>query len=311
MSDRHYIVGTAGHIDHGKSSLIEALTGTDPDRLPEEKARGMTIELGFAQLQVPSPTNPQENLAIGVIDVPGHADFVKNMVAGVGSLDLAIFIVAADDGWMPQTEEHYQILQYLNVKNAIVALTKMDLAEDLDMVMEDVKENLIDGPWEDAPIVPVSSITGEGIEDLRRKIAEVLSQCPPVRDCGKPRLPVDRAFSLKGIGTVVTGTLIDGSISVGQDLVIQPEGVTAHIRTAQSHNSSVTVVPPGSRTALNLSGVAVRDPKSTDKALVGRGDILTLHELGTSALAIDVVISKSQRGIRGIKQSQKGLKTGR
>lgn len=311
MSDRHFIVGTAGHIDHGKSSLIEALTGTDPDRLPEEKARGMTIELGFAQLTIPSVENPGENLALGVIDVPGHADFVKNMVAGVGSLDLAIFIVAADDGWMPQTEEHYQILQYLKVKRAIVALTKVDLAEDLELVLEDVKENLIDGPWEDAEVIPVSSHTGQGIDELRSKIAEVLDRCPPPVDNGKPRLPVDRAFSLKGIGTVVAGTLIDGSIAVGDDLVVQPAGISAHIRTAQSHGASVEVVPPGTRTAVNLSGIAVREPKSTSKEVVGRGDVLTLPELGGSVTAIDVLITKSDRGIRGIKQTNQPMKTGR
>jgi selenocysteine-specific elongation factor len=138
MADSHYIIGTAGHIDHGKSSLIEALTGTDPDRLPEEKERGMTIELGFAQLSLPTSDQSGDTLALGVIDVPGHADFVKNMVAGVGAIDLALFIVAADDGWMPQTEEHYQILTYLGVKRAIVALTKVDLVDDLELVLEDV-----------------------------------------------------------------------------------------------------------------------------------------------------------------------------
>ena len=145
MSSRHYIIGTAGHIDHGKSSLIEALTGTDPDRLPEEKARGMTIELGFAQLSLPAGDDSGDELALGVVDVPGHADFVKNMVAGVGAIDLALFIVAADDGWMPQTEEHYQILNYLGVKRAIIVLTKVDLVEDLDLVLMDLEENLVGG----------------------------------------------------------------------------------------------------------------------------------------------------------------------
>ncbi|MDF1816599.1 MAG: selenocysteine-specific translation elongation factor [Verrucomicrobiales bacterium] len=311
MSDRHFIIGTAGHIDHGKSSLIEALTGTDPDRLPEEKARGMTIELGFAQLTIPSVANPDDSLALGVIDVPGHSDFVKNMVAGVGSLDLAIFIVAADDGWMPQTEEHYQILQYLNVERAIVALTKVDLTDELELVLEDVRENLIGGPWENVDVLPVSSHTGEGIDELRKKIAEILDASPPVSNSGKPRLPVDRAFSLKGIGTVVAGTLIDGSLEVGTELVVQPAGVAAHIRTAQSHGKNVDEVPPGTRTAVNLSGISVREPKSTGKEVVGRGDILTLPSLGESVMAIDVLITKSDRDIRGIKQSTKPMKTGR
>ena len=311
MSDRHFIVGTAGHIDHGKSSLIEALTGTDPDRLPEEKARGMTIELGFAQLSIPSAANPESNLHLGVIDVPGHADFVKNMVAGVSSLDLAIFIVAADDGWMPQTEEHYQILQYLGLKNAIVALTKIDLAEDLELVLDDVKENLIDGPWENAEVMPVSSHTGAGIDELRLKIAELLDAAPPANDAGKPRIPVDRAFTLKGIGTVVAGTLIDGEINTGTELVVQPAGVSAQIRSAQSHGQKVETVPPGTRTAVNLTGVSVREPKSTSKEVVGRGDVLTLPQLGDAVHSIDVVVRKSDRGIRGIKQSTKPLKTGR
>ena len=160
MPTRHFILGTAGHIDHGKSSLILALTGTDPDRLPEEKRRGMTIELGFAELDLEATDGSGDPLVVGVVDVPGHSDFVKNMVAGVGAIDLALFIVAADDGWMPQTEEHYQILQYLGVKRAVIALTKVDLAEDLELVLEDLRENLEGGPWEQAPVVPVSSHTG-------------------------------------------------------------------------------------------------------------------------------------------------------
>ncbi len=309
MSDRHFIIGTAGHIDHGKSSLIEALTGTDPDRLPEEKARGMTIELGFAQLTLPSDSG--DSLLLGVIDVPGHADFVKNMVAGVGAIDLALFIVAADDGWMPQTEEHYQILQYLGVRQAVIALTKIDLAEDLELALDDVRENLLDGPWENAEVVPVSSHTGEGIDALRDTLARQLTASPPPTDCGKPRLPVDRAFSLKGIGTVVAGTLIDGELTVGTDLVVQPTGIPAHIRSAQSHGAPVEKVPPGTRTAVNLAGIGVREPKSAGREVVGRGDVLTLPELGEAVDVIDVLITKSDRGIRGIKQSRKALRTGR
>ena len=164
---RHFILGTAGHIDHGKSSLVKALTGTDPDRLPEEKARGMTIELGFANLALPATDDSGDELNLGIVDVPGHSDFVKNMVAGVGSIDIAVFVVAADDGWMPQTEEHYQILNYLKVPNAIVALTKLDLVDDLDLVLMDLEENLAGGPWENIQIVPTSSHTGAGIEDLK------------------------------------------------------------------------------------------------------------------------------------------------
>ncbi|MEC5127089.1 selenocysteine-specific translation elongation factor [Verrucomicrobiales bacterium BCK34] len=311
QSQRHFILGTAGHIDHGKSSLIEKLTGTDPDRLPEEKARGMTIELGFAQLSIPAADDSGDDLALGVVDVPGHADFVKNMVAGVGAIDLALFIVAADDGWMPQTEEHYQILTYLGVKNAVVALTKVDLAEDLELVLDDLKENLEGGIWENAPIVPVSSHTGEGIDELRETISKILTEVPVVHNSGKPRLPVDRAFTIKGVGTVVTGTLTEGAITTGSDLVVHPGGESAHVRSAQSHNQSVESVPPGTRTALNLTGISLREDRRGARSGIGRGDVLTLPNFGEAVTTIDVLISKSDRGIRGIKQSTKAIRTGR
>ncbi|MEM9282527.1 MAG: selenocysteine-specific translation elongation factor [Verrucomicrobiota bacterium] len=311
MSDRHFIIGTAGHIDHGKSSLIEALTGTDPDRLPEEKQRGMTIELGFAQLSLPTTDDSGDELALGVIDVPGHADFVKNMVAGVGAIDLALFIVAADDGWMPQTEEHYQILSYLGVERAVVALTKIDLAEDLELVLEDLKENLEGGPWENAPVVPVSSHSGEGIDQLRETISKELTNTPRVRSIGKPRLPVDRAFSLKGVGTVVTGTLTEGEVAVGMELVVQPGGTEASVRSAQSHGSKAEVVPPGTRTALNLTGVSLREARGAVRDGIGRGDVLVKKGLGEAVNVIDVRVSKSDREIRGMKQSKRPLRTGR
>lgn len=308
MSDRHYILGTAGHIDHGKSSLVEALTGTDPDRLPEEKARGMTIELGFANLALSTSDDSGDELIIGVVDVPGHADFVKNMVAGVGSVDLALFIVAADDGWMPQTEEHYQILSYLGVTNAIVALTKVDLAEDLELVLDDIRENLEGGPWENIDVIPTSSHTGAGIDDLRARISRMLTASPPVRDCGKPRLPVDRAFSLKGVGTVVTGTLIDGAISSGTDLVAQPTGLNAHIRNVQSHRADQNTVFPGTRTALNLTGISVAQ-RGTDG--IARGNVITDPSLGEAVTAIDVRLEKSDREVRGQKKSVRPVRTGR
>ena len=311
MPSRHYIVGTAGHIDHGKSSLIEALTGIDPDRLPEEKARGMTIELGFAQLSLPASDDSGDELALGVIDVPGHSDFVKNMVAGVGAIDLALFIVAADDGWMPQTEEHYQILNYLGVKRAVVALTKVDLVEDLELVLEDVKENLEEGIWSNVPVVPVSSNTGQGIEELRATISRELTEASSIRDFGKPRLPVDRAFSIKGVGTVVTGTLIEGEVAVGDDLIIQPSGQEAHVRTAQSHGQNVAVVSPGARTALNLSGIGLRENRSAAYEGVGRGDVITKKKFGEPVSVIDVLVTKTSRSIRGMKQSTRALRTGR
>ena len=311
MSTRHFILGTAGHIDHGKSSLIVALTGTDPDRLPEEKRRGMTIELGFAELDLEATDGSGDKLVVGVVDVPGHSDFVKNMVAGVGAIDLALFIVAADDGWMPQTEEHYQILQYLGVKRAVIALTKVDLADDLELVLEDLRENLEGGALEHAPVVPVSSHTGQGIPELRAAMAGLLTAAGPVRDSGKPRLPVDRAFSLKGVGTVVTGTLIDGPIKTGSELVVQPGGLAAHVRSAQSHGSATDLVTPGTRTALNLAGLAVRDSGDAARTGVARGDVLTLPSLGSAVTAIDVLITKSDRGIRGMRKSTRALRTGR
>ncbi|MEX2579273.1 MAG: selenocysteine-specific translation elongation factor [Verrucomicrobiales bacterium] len=310
-SARHYILGTAGHIDHGKSSLIEKLTGTDPDRLPEEKQRGMTIELGFANLSLETTDGSGDELVLGVVDVPGHADFVKNMVAGVGAVDLGLFIVAADDGWMPQTEEHYQILQYLGLEKVVVALTKIDLVDDLELVLEDLKENLQGGRWEGAPVVPVSSHTGEGIDRLREAIAAILTETEPVRDIGKPRLPVDRAFSLKGVGTVVTGTLAEGTLHAGDDLTVQPAGTAAHVRSVQSHGEKADSVPPGTRTALNLSGIGVREGRRSSDTGIGRGDVLTRARLGAAVTTIDVLLAKSDRAIRGMRRSTKAIRTGR
>lgn len=311
MSVRHIILATAGHIDHGKSSLVEALTGTNPDRLPEEKKRGMTIELGFAELDLAATDGSGDSLIVGVVDVPGHSDFVKNMVAGVGAIDLALFIVAADDGWMPQTEEHYQILQYLGVKQVIIALTKVDLVDDLELVREDIQENLLGGNWEDARVIPVSSHTGQGIEELRVAISEILTATEPARDFGKPRMPVDRAFSLKGIGSVVTGTLIDGSVRAGGEIIVQPGGHLANVRGAQSHGHAADLVPPGTRTALNLSGIGIRDSHDSQRAGVGRGDVITLAKLGEAVTAIDVLLTKSDRPVRGVRNATRALRTGR
>ncbi len=305
---RPFIVGTAGHIDHGKSSLIQALSGVNPDRLPEEKKRGMTIELGFAQLSL---EHDGEDFHLGLIDVPGHSDFVKNMVAGVSALDLALFVVAADDGWMPQTEEHYQILTYLGIQRAVVALTKIDIAEDPELAVDDVRENLAGGPWEEIPILPVSSHTGEGLDELRAVVCQQLRQVPERRDLGKPRLSVDRAFSIKGAGTVVTGTLINGSIETGQKLIVQPRGLEAQVRSIQAHGSQQESLGPGNRCALNLNQVSVRDGKQNLRDGVGRGDIITASDEAEGALVIDVLLRKSSRAIRGIKQSANPLKTGR
>src|SRR5438445_10765757 len=207
MMEKHFILTTAGHVDHGKSSLVKSLTGIDPDRLPEEKARGITIDLGFAHLKL-STLDPQPStFHLGIVDVPGHEDFVRNMVAGVGSIDLALVVVAADDGWMPQTEEHLQILNYLGVSQAVVALTKIDLAANETAASAQLREMLADCPFAQAPIVPTSVVNGRGLDQLKEELARALGNTPAPRDFGKPRLPVDRVFTLRGIGTVVTGTL--------------------------------------------------------------------------------------------------------
>lgn len=305
---RHFILGTAGHIDHGKSSLVKALTGTDPDRLPEEKARGMTIELGFAHLILPATDGSGDSLSIGIVDVPGHADFVKHMVAGVGAIDLALFVVAADDGWMPQTEEHYQILHYLRVPRAIVALTKADLVEDFELVREDLADHVKGGAWEKIDIVPVSSVTGQGLEELRSKISEALSRTVPPRDAGKPRLSVDRAFSPKGVGTVVTGTLTGGIISSGTNLVVQPGGLAVHVRNVQSHSSDQDRVFPGTRTALNLTGISVAQRSDPG---VARGQVITDPSFGDAVLAIDALLEKTDREIAGVRNASRPLGTGR
>lgn len=278
---RNYILATAGHVDHGKSALVKALTGIDPDRLPEEKARGITIELGFAHLALPG-------LQLGIVDVPGHEDFVKNMVAGVGSIDLALLIVAVDDGWMPQTEEHFQILNYLGVQRGVVALTKSDLIDaNDDRPVTAVREKLAGTPLANAPLVKTSVITGHGIEELKQCLTNVLAEAPPSRDIGKARLPVDRVFTLRGVGTVVTGTLIGGTLRRAQQVTIQPGKTLTRIRTVQGHNREVEVSPPGTRTALNLPDVAV--------ARVKRGDTVTLPHLGESHRIADVLLEKSDR----------------
>jgi selenocysteine-specific elongation factor len=289
----HYIVATAGHVDHGKSALVKALTGTDPDRLPEEKARGITIDLGFAHLELPSP-EASSPIHVGIVDVPGHEDFVKNMVAGVGAIDLALLIVAADDGWMPQTEEHLQILSYFGVRRAVVALTKADLTADVAASVSGIRQRLQGSPFADAPIVPTSVVTGLGLDTVKSGLAQELSATPPPRDIGKPRLAVDRVFTLSGAGTIVTGTLVGGQLHRGQAVVIQPGGQPVRIRRMQSHGRDVEVSGPGMRTALNLADV---DPV----AGVHRGDVITAPEMGGPSDCLDVVLEISARAGRPLK----------
>jgi selenocysteine-specific elongation factor len=289
-----FILATAGHVDHGKSALVKALTGTDPDRLPEEKARGITIELGFAHLLFPSTiTHQPSTFSVGIVDVPGHEDFVKNMVAGVGSIDLALFVVAADDGWMPQTEEHLQILTYLGVTRAVVALTKIDLAKSEEAAENDVRAQLAGTAFHDAPIVRTSVTSDRGIEELKAQLAREFGSVAPQADIGKPHLAVDRAFTLRGIGTVVTGTLTGGTFRRGDTVVIQPVGIPARIRAIQSHNREVEEIGPAVRTALNLADVAITREKG--QRGVWRGDVITFAELGSASTVIDAALTRSSR----------------
>jgi selenocysteine-specific elongation factor len=283
---KNFILATAGHVDHGKTAVIKALTGTDTDRLPEEKKRGITIELGFAHLEL-------EGNSIGIVDVPGHEDFVKNMVGGVGSIDLALLVVAADDGWMPQTEEHLQILTYLGVSRAVVALTKSDLSASLDTVEAEIRTQLSDSPFAAAPIIRTSVTHGRGIEELKTTLASEFSLIAPQPDVGKPRLAVDRAFALRGIGTVVTGTLIGGELHKGDAIVVQPTALPGRIRAIQNHNRGVDEIGPGSRTALNLPDLSVASDRG--QSGVWRGDVITLTQLGEASDVVDVLLTRSPR----------------
>ena len=304
MTDKHFILATAGHVDHGKSTLVKALTGTNPDRLPEEKARGITIDLGFAHLELSAPpsslNNRQSNasaartldqpstFSVGIVDVPGHEDFVRNMIAGIGSINLALLVVAADDGWMPQTEEHLQILSYLGVQRIVVALTKSDLGK-IDNVAGQIREKLRETTFANAQIIATSARTGFGLEDLKEALASEFATVSTPPDIGKPRLFVDRAFTLRGIGTVVTGTLAGGQFQRGQNVVIQPQNLSARVRTIQSHNRDLEIAQPGTRTAINLPDV----PVGSDG--IRRGDVITIANVGAAADIVNVVLERSAR----------------
>src|SRR6266403_150158 len=288
MTEKHFILATAGHVDHGKSALVKALTGIDPDRLPEEKARGISIELGFAQLILPG--SDEQRFHVGIVDVPGHENFVRNMIGGIGSIDLALLVVAADDGWMPQTEEHLQILIYLGVKRALIALTKSDLGR-IEHVAAQIRHQLRDTAFTTAHIIPTSVRTGEGINNLKRSLALELATLPPQRDIGKARLFVDRAFTLRGIGTVVTGTLTGGKLRRGQNVIVQPQNFEARIRSIQSHGCELESAKPGMRTAINLPDVAI----GAGPEQVKRGDVITSVDLGRSSSTLDVLLEKSRR----------------
>src|SRR6202521_190664 len=269
------VVGTAGHIDHGKSTLVLALTQIDPDRLEEEKRRGMTIDLGFAYMQLPSGRR------VGIVDVPGHQRFLKNMLAGVHGMDAVLLVIAADEGPMPQTREHLAIIDLLGIEGGLVVLTKADLVDDawLGMVRDDVSGLLAGTSLQQAPLVAVSSNTGAGLDELRAALDSELAKTAARPDIGRPRLPVDRSFAMSGFGTVVTGTLVGGALRQGAELALLPAGRRVRIRGLQQHNQPGEEARPGSRTAVNLSGL--------DHSQVRRGDVLALRGAWPASRRLD------------------------
>ncbi len=271
-----HVIGTAGHVDHGKSTLVKALTGIDPDRLAEEKAREMTIDLGFAWLDL-------DGQDVGIVDVPGHRDFIENMLAGVGGIDCALFVIAADEGIMPQTREHLAILDLLEVNDGVVALTKVDLIDDpewQELVLLEIDDALTGSVLEGAPIVPLSAHTGQGLEQLKTALIAALQAAEPRIDHGRPRLSVDRVFTLSGFGTIITGTLLDGRFHVGDQVDIQPKGLKARIRGLQTHKQKLQTALPGSRVAINLTGINRQD--------IQRGDVVTAPDFIQGTILLDV-----------------------
>jgi selenocysteine-specific elongation factor len=274
---KHIVMGTAGHVDHGKTALIKRLTGVDTDRLKEEKERGITIELGFASLSLP------DGRVLGVVDVPGHERFVRNMVAGAAGIDLVAMVIAADEGVMPQTREHLQICALLGIRKGFVALTKVDMVDKewLTLVKEDVREFLGGTFLEDSPVVSVSSLTGEGFSELIETIARVADEVEDAADIGLFRLPVDRVFTMKGFGTVVTGTLASGKVTTGEEVEISPVGLRARVRGIQVHNRTVSTAEKGQRTAVNLQGI--------DRTLIERGYVLAGPDSLAASQRLDCV----------------------
>ncbi|MDC0034942.1 selenocysteine-specific translation elongation factor [Chloroflexi bacterium] len=271
-----FVIGTAGHVDHGKSTLVESLTGIDPDRFQEEKDRGMTIDIGFAWITLPSGRE------VSIVDVPGHEKFVSNMLAGVGGIDMALLIVAADESVMPQTKEHLAILDLLGVSNGVVVVTKKDLVDEdwLQLVHSEIQDMLSVTTLKNAEILSVSAATKDGLLALMESIDAALNETEVKKDLNRPRLPIDRSFSISGFGTVVTGTLIDGPLSVGQEIEITPSGLSARIRGLQSHGKSETEFGPGTRVAANLSGI--------EATQISRGDVLSLPNSINISEAFDV-----------------------
>ena len=286
---KQIILGTAGHIDHGKTSLVRALTGIDTDRLKEEKERGITIELGFAHLDLPNGRH------IGVVDVPGHEKFVKNMVAGATGIDIVAMVIAADEGVMPQTREHMEICTLLGVQHGLVALTKVDMVDEemLELAQEDIGEFTRGSFLENAPIIPVSSVTGQGVPEFVKAIEALAKEVPDRAPSTLFRLPVDRVFTMKGFGTVITGTLVSGKVQVGDPVMVYPSGITSKVRGVQVHNLSVNAAESGQRTAINFQGL--------DKEAVNRGEVLSSPGALKSSYMVDVHFHYLASGAKPLK----------
>ncbi len=286
---KQIILGTAGHIDHGKTSLIRAITGIDTDRLKEEKERGITIELGFASLTLPSGQH------VGIVDVPGHEKFVKNMVAGASGIDIVAMIIAADEGIMPQTREHLEICSLLGIQHGVVVLTKTDMVDEdwLELVTEDVSDFVQGTFLENKPIVKVSSVTGQGIDGFLKSLDEQIATIPEKPPASLFRLPVDRVFSMKGFGTVITGSLISGNIRIGETIMIYPSGITSKIRGIQVHNDGIEQARSGMRTAINFQGL--------EKAAINRGDILARPDTLKPSFMVDVLLTYLKSNTKPIK----------
>ena len=286
-----FVIGTAGHVDHGKSTLVKALTNIDPDRLPEEKEREMTVDLGFAWCTLPSGRE------ISIVDVPGHERFIKNMLAGVGAIDLALLIVAADESVMPQTREHLAILDILQIKRGLIVITKTDLVDEelIELVQAEVADTVQGTCMEGREMVPVSAYTGQGLDNLKLIIDETLDKTDVRQDLGRPRLPVDRCFSISGFGTVVTGTLIDGTLTVGQEVELASTGQRCRIRGLQSHKSQVDSTDPGVRLAVNLSGVPRQD--------ISRGELITVPGWLTATRRLDARLRMVKRAPHSLRHN--------
>ena len=287
-----YVIGTAGHVDHGKSTLVKALTDIDPDRFPEEKAREMTIDLGFAWMTLPSGRE------VSIVDVPGHERFIKNMLAGVGAIDLALLIVAADESVMPQTREHLAILDILQITRGLVVITKTDLVDEemVELVKADIEDTLEGTSFEGCPMVGVSAYTGDGMDELKATMDGILDETNAREDLGRPRLPIDRCFTISGFGTVVTGTLIDGTLTVGQEVELAGSGQKARVRGLQSHKTKVDATNPGVRLAVNLSGLS--------KDEVERGEILTIPGWLKPTYRLDARLRMAKNAPNSLKHNQ-------